>query len=61
MQASTLLSQKAERPIPILLRAETIDTTLPAETAREQLASDLTSFLAAMSLNNLTRPYRRQQ
>jgi exosortase J len=60
MHASTLLSQKPERPIPILLRAETIDTTLPAETARQQLASDLTSFLSAVSLDSLTRPYRRQ-
>jgi exosortase J len=61
MRASTLLSQNAQRPIPILLRAETIDTTLPAGTARQQLASDLTSFLSAVSLNALTRPYRRQE
>jgi exosortase J len=60
MHAATLLSQSAERPIPILLRAETIDTTLPAETARQQLASDLTSFLSAVSLDSLTRPYRRR-
>jgi exosortase J len=60
MHAATLLSQNPERPIPILLRAETIDTTLPAETARRELASDLTSFLSAVSLDSLTRPYRRQ-
>ena len=61
MRASTLLSQSAQRPIPILLKAETIDTTLPPDIARQQLASDLTSFLSAVSLNSLTRPYRRQE
>ena len=56
----TLLSQNAARPIPILLRAETADTTLPVDTARSQLGQDLTSFLSAVSLEALTRPYRRQ-
>ena len=55
----TLLSQNAQRPIPILLRVETIDTTLPADIARRQLVFDLTSFLSAVSLESLTRPYRR--
>lgn len=55
----SLLSQNAERPIPILLKAETIDTTLPADVARRQLSSDLTLFLGGVSLNSLTRPYRR--
>jgi exosortase J len=54
-----LLTQSPQRPIPILLRAETIDTTLPAQVARQQLESDLTSFLSAISLDELTRPYRR--
>lgn len=58
--AQALLSQSPERPIPILLRAETIDTTLPAETARHQLQADLTTFLSAVSLDSLTKPYRRQ-
>jgi exosortase J len=56
----TLLSQNAARPIPILLRAETVDTTLPPEVARRQLDADLTAFLTGMSLEELTRPYRRQ-
>ena len=55
----TLLSQNSQRPIPILLRVETIDTTLPADIARRQLGSDLTSFLSAVRLDSLTRPYRR--
>ena len=56
----TLLSQNPERPIPILLKAETIDTTLPPAVARQQLTGDLTSFLGGVSLDVLTRPYRRQ-
>jgi len=55
----TLLSQSPARPIPILLKAETIDTTLPPDVARGQLKNDLTSFLSAVSLESLTRPYRR--
>ncbi len=55
----TLFSQDSQRPIPILLKAETIDTTLPAAEARRQLSADLTSFLSGVSLESLTRPYRR--
>ena len=55
----TLLSQSAERPIPVLLKLETIDTTLSADTARRQLSADLTAFLAGVNLDALTRPYRR--
>jgi hypothetical protein len=55
----TLLSQSPERPIPILLKAETVDTTLPPDVARGQLNKDLTDFLSAVSLESLTRPYRR--
>ena len=55
----TLLAQDAGRPIPILLRAETIDTTLPADTARRQLEGDITGFLSQINLDHLTKPYRR--
>jgi exosortase J len=55
----TLLAQDAGRPIPILLRAETIDTTLPAETARRGLEKDVTAFLSGIDLDSLTKPYRR--
>jgi exosortase J len=55
----TLLSQNAERPIPILLKAETIDTTLPPEVARRQLSQDMASFLSGITLNTMTKPYRR--
>ncbi len=55
----TLLSQNAQRPIPILLKAETIDTTLPADIARRKLSGDVSAFLGGVSLDSLTRPYRR--
>jgi exosortase J len=55
----SLFMQDPQRPIPILLRAETIDTTLPAETARQQLSASMSTFLAATNLDSLTQPYRR--
>jgi exosortase J len=58
--SQTLFSQDPQRPIPILLRAETIDTTLPVEVARQQMATALQSFLASVDMNGLTRPYRRR-
>ena len=56
--AETLLRQTPERPIPILLRAETVDTTLAPDAARKELSADLTSFLSAIRLDSLTEPYR---
>ena len=58
IRPQSLLMQDAGRPIPILLKVETIDTTLPVETARRQLGADLTAFLAGVPLDALTRPYR---
>jgi exosortase J len=55
-----LFSQDPERPIPILIRAETIDTTLPAEVARRQLMADIGSFLSSVDLKGLTQPYRQR-
>ena len=59
-QPASIFSQDPERPIPVLVRAETADTTLPPEFARQQLAKSLTSFLSAVSLDGLTQPYRRR-
>ncbi|MGI4828258.1 MAG: exosortase J, partial [Janthinobacterium lividum] len=56
-----LLDQNPERPIPILLKAETIDTTLSANIARQQLSADMASFLFTVNLDALTRPYRHSQ
>jgi exosortase J len=55
----TLFSQDPQRPIPILVKAETIDTTLPATVARQQLSADVSAFLAGIDLDALTQPYRR--
>jgi exosortase J len=55
-----LFSQEPQRPIPILLRTETIDTTLPAEVARQQLMTAMRSFLSSVDLDGLTQPYRHQ-
>ena len=56
--SQSLLAQDAQRPIPILLKVETIDTTLPAEAARQQMTTALRSFLAFVDLDGLTKPYR---
>ena len=57
---SALFSADPQRPIPILLKAETIDTTLPAEIARQQMTATLRSFLSSVDLDGLTQPYRQQ-
>ena len=58
--SQALFSLYPQRPIPILLKVETLDTTLPAEQARREMIQDLRTFLAATDLNRLTLPYRRQ-
>jgi exosortase J len=58
--AHALLSQDPQRPIPILIKAETIDTTLPPAVAREQMIAAVRSFLASVDLAGLTQPYRHQ-
>lgn len=56
----SLLTQNPARPIPILLHAETSNTTLPADDARAQLTIALKTFLSSVDLDGLTQPYRRQ-
>jgi exosortase J len=55
-----LFSEDPQRPIPILIKAETIDTTLAPAVARQQMIAAVRSFLAAVDLGGLTQPYRRQ-
>ena len=55
-----LFTQDPQRPIPILLRAETTDTTLPADVARQQLSHSVADFLASVNLDALTQPYRHR-
>jgi exosortase J len=57
--ADALLSQDPQRPIPILLRAETSNTTLPAEVARQQMVGAVGDFLSSVNLSGLTQPYRQ--
>ncbi len=54
-----LFSLDAQRPIPILLKTETLDATLPAAIARQQLSANVAAFLAHANLDALTQPYRR--
>ena len=56
----SLLNQSAERPIPVLLKVETIDTTLAKDAARTELSGDLAEFLRNIDLDVLTKPYRRR-
>ena len=51
--------QDPARPIPILIHAETTNTTLPVNIARAQLSTAVRDFLSSANLNSLTQPYRR--
>jgi exosortase J len=55
-RARSLLSGDFGRPIPVMLRVETIDMTIPADSARQQLTQDLRDFLASVKLDQLARP-----
>jgi exosortase J len=57
--AQSLFAQDPQRPIPILVKAETIDTTLPLEVARQQMLDAVRAFMSSVNLNGLTQPYRR--
>jgi exosortase J len=55
----SLLDYEPTRPIPVVVRAETSDMSLTADTAREQLTQDLRAFLVSASLGDLTKPFDR--
>jgi exosortase J len=57
-EPSALISPDPERTIPILLRAEIVDTSLPADLARQRLSDSVRSFLGSVSLASMTQPYR---
>ncbi|MBB6147172.1 exosortase J [Silvibacterium bohemicum] len=57
-EPSALISQYPERPIPILIRAEISDSSLPADVARQRLSNSVRSFLGSVNLASLTQPYR---
>jgi exosortase J len=56
--AHDLLTQNPARPIPILLRAETPDATLPPDAARAMLTQSLAKFLSGADLAEITKPFR---
>jgi exosortase J len=58
-EPGSLLSGAPKRPIPVLVRVETVDGTMPMEAARQMLTRDLRAFLASVKLDELTRPYSR--
>jgi exosortase J len=55
-----VFAQDPIRPIPILVRAETIDTTLAPDLARAEMLTAIQSFVTNVNLNNLTQQYRRR-
>jgi exosortase J len=57
--AQAIFSQDPVRPIPILIRAETIETTILPDVARQQMTAAIRAFTASVNLNSLTQPYRR--
>jgi exosortase J len=54
----TLLTQSPSRPIPVLLRTETLDTEMASDRARAELTASLQRFLAGANLAEFTAPYR---
>ena len=54
----TVLSQSPTRPIPILLRTETLNTSMAPNAARAELTTNLQHFLAGANLAEFTQPYR---
>jgi exosortase J len=56
---ASIFNQDPGRPIPILLRAETLDTRILPDIAREQMIAAIRTFIASTNLDSLTQPYRR--
>jgi len=54
----TLLTQSPSRPIPVLLRTETLDQGLNADAARALLTENLRVFLLSTHMDEFTKPYR---
>jgi exosortase J len=59
-EPSALISPDPERTIPILVRAEIADSSLPADLARQRLSDSVRSFLGSVSLASMTQPYRHE-
>jgi exosortase J len=57
-EPSALISPDPERTIPILVRAEIVESSLPPDLARQRLSDSVRSFLGSVSLASMTQPYR---
>jgi exosortase J len=53
-----LLMASPTRSIPVLLRTETLNTSMAPDAARAELTANLQSFVSSADLSVLTRPYR---
>ena len=54
------LQSDTTRPIPLMLKVESLDTMTPANVMEPRLAATLTSFLKSADLLTLTAPYVKQ-
>jgi hypothetical protein len=54
------LQSDTTRPIPLMLKVESLDTMTPASVMEPRLASTLTAFLKDADLLTLTAPYVKQ-
>jgi exosortase J len=54
------LQADATRPIPVLLKVESLDTTSPVRQVEPQLAATLTEFLKNANLQSITAPYGKR-
>jgi exosortase J len=54
----TVFSPSPTRTIPVLLRAETLNTSMAPDEARAELTANLRSFLRGADLSVFTQPYR---
>jgi exosortase J len=59
LEPISLFNADPQQPTRVLLRVETVDTSLPDDVARQQLTQGLRTFLASVKLDDLTRPYSR--
>jgi len=50
------LFNRPTRSLPVIVRAELPDATVPTEVARKRLSTSVSSFLGAVNLVELTRP-----
>jgi exosortase J len=53
-----LFSQDPERPITILLKAESLDARMLPDVAQTTLSAEMTTFLSVVDLDALLQPYR---